>query len=74
VLRGSTEYPWYNASHEGTGCIYVDPQFVNNTSEPYNYHLQSGSSCAGTGKGGNDMGCWGNLAAGETIGLLGPED
>ncbi len=74
VLRGSTEYPWYNPAHEGVGCKYVDPEYVNNISEPYNYHLQTGSPCIGIGEDGEDMGCYGNLAMGETVGLLGPED
>jgi len=54
----------------GTGCISQDPKYVNNTTEPYDYHLDTGSPCLGTGKGGADMGVYGNLAAGEVIGLL----
>ena len=74
VLRGSTEYPWLNPTHEGIGCIYENPLYVENITEPYDYHLQPTSPCAGSGKGGEDMGCYGNLAYGEAVGLLGPED
>jgi len=74
VLRESTEYPWYNPAHEGVGCIYQDPLYVENTTEPYDYHLQSGSPCGGTGEDGEDMGCYGDLGPGEVVGLLGPED
>lgn len=73
ILRGTTEYPWGNPSHEGTGNIYLDPMFENNTTSPYNYHLQTGSPCEGAGSGGEDMGCYGNLGSGEVIGLLSPE-
>jgi hypothetical protein len=61
-------------SNEGMGCIYSDPKYVNNSSEPYDYHLASGSPCVGTGKGGADMGCYSGLDPDEVIGLLGPED
>jgi hypothetical protein len=54
--------------------MFVDPQYINNTTAPYNYNLQSGSPCEGTGKDGEDMGCYGNLTTGEVVGLLGPED
>jgi hypothetical protein len=59
---------------EGPNSINADPLYVNNTTEPYDYHLDTGSPCIGTGKNGEDMGCYGNLPAGETIvGLLTPE-
>ncbi len=58
----------------GVGCITQDPKFVNNTTAPYDYHLDTGSPCIDTGKSGEDMGCYGNLPAGETIvGLLTPK-
>jgi hypothetical protein len=68
---------WNNvlwSSGQGTGNISADPKYVNNTSAPYDYHLQSGSPCIGTGKGGEDMGCYGNLGPGEKVGLLTPEN
>ncbi len=57
----------------GVGCITQDPKFVNNTTAPYDYHLDTGSPCIDTGKNGEDMGCYGNLAAGEVVGLLTPK-
>jgi len=61
----------YGSAPAGPNSISADPQYVNNTSEPYDYHLATGSPCIGTGKGGVDMGCYGNLPAGETVvGLL----
>jgi len=46
-----------------------DPKFVNNTTAPYDYHLATGSPCIGTFSGA-DMGAYGNLASGQTVGLL----
>ena len=74
VKRGTANYPWDSAGSEGEGCIYDDPMYENNMTEPYDYHLQAGSPAEGTGKDGNDMGCYGNLADDEVVGLLGPED
>lgn len=59
---------------QGAGNISDDPKYVNNTSEPYDYHLAAGSPCIGTGRDGTDMGCYGDLGAGEKIGLLTSED
>ena len=63
----------YGFSGPGTGSISADPMFVNNTTDPYDYTLATGSPCIGTGKSGVDMGCYGNLPAGEVVGLLTPE-
>ena len=49
-----------------------DPMYVS-TTYPYDYHLKTGSPAIGAGKGGVDMGCWGNLTPGQTVGLLTPE-
>ena len=57
----------------GPNSISADPEYVNNTSEPYDYHLNAGSPCIGTGKNDWDMGCYGNLEPGEKVGLLTPE-
>jgi len=73
TLRGTVEWPWYNPAHEGVGCIYDAPDYVDSETEPYNYHLQSGSPCEGTGTDGEDMGCYGDLNSGEVIGLMSPE-
>ena len=74
TLEGDIEVPWYDPSNEGDGCTYLDPMFVDNEDAPYDYHLAPGSPCIGSGKDGEDMGCYGNLAYGDVIGLLGPED
>jgi len=64
----------YPSSLPGPNSISADPLFVNNTTEPYDYHLGTGSPCIDTGKAGVDMGCYGNLPAGETVvGLLTPK-
>ena len=64
----------YQGYVEGPNSINADPLYVNNTTSPYDYHLDTGSPCIGTGKNGEDMGCYGNLPAGETVvGLLTPE-
>ena len=69
----NVEYPW-TGFFIMTGNITADPRYVNNTTPPYNYNLSSGSPCAGTGQGGDDMGCYGNMGTGETIiGLITPE-
>ncbi len=60
------DYPWGGFT-DMTGNIEADPLYVNNTTVPYDYHLQDGSPCEGTGYNGVDMGCYGNLPAGETI-------
>jgi len=73
-LKGGNESPWANPADEGIGCLYEDPMYSNNTTEPYNYNLDTGSPCIGTGADSEDMGCWGGLNPGETIGLLSPED
>jgi hypothetical protein len=59
---------------QGTGNISANPMYENNTTEPYDYQLQTGSPCIGTGKDGEDMGCYGNLGPGEVVGLLTPEE
>ncbi|GAB4379734.1 MAG: hypothetical protein Kow0042_29400 [Calditrichia bacterium] len=38
----------------GTGCLNVDPQFVN--PHNHNFNLQTGSQCCGAGKLGYDLG------------------
>jgi hypothetical protein len=63
----------YPSAPPGPNCISSDPLYVNNTTAPYDYHLDTGSPCIGTGEGGVDMGCYGDLPAGETVGLLTPE-
>jgi len=63
----------YPSSGPGPNSISADPLFVNNTTAPYDYHLQTGSPCIGTGKAGVDMGCYGNLPEGEVVGLLTPK-
>jgi len=62
----NVQYPW-NGFSNLTGDITSDPLYVNNTTAPYDYHLQDSSPCKGTGSGGADMGCYGNMASGETI-------
>lgn len=56
VVGGTTGLYGGGAS-AGTGSISEDPQFV----DPNNgdYHLDAGSPCIGTGKDGEDMGCYG---------------
>jgi hypothetical protein len=57
-----------------TGNITSDPLYENNATAPYDYNLQSGSPCEDTGYNGVDMGCYGNMATGETIiGIITPE-
>jgi hypothetical protein len=63
----------YYPTPEGPNSINADPLYINNTTYPYDYQLGPGSPCIGTGMGGNDMGCYGNLAPGEVVGLLTPE-
>jgi hypothetical protein len=54
--------------------ITDDPLFVNNDddTEPYDYHLDTGSPCIGTGYGGQDMGVYGGSTPPDVIGLLSP--
>ncbi len=66
----ATRYYW---NVEGLNPIDEDPLYVNNTSAPYDYHLQSGSPGAATGRDGEDMGCYGGLEEGQVVGLLTPE-
>jgi len=74
LKNGSNDMPWgYGVGGTGVGNIAVNPMFVNNTTEPYDYHLAAGSPCIGAGKDGADMGVYGNLNPGEKIGLLSPE-
>jgi len=63
----------FQGATEGPNCMNVDPLYVNNTTAPYDYQLQSTSPVLGEGKLGVDMGCYGNLAAGDTVGLLTPQ-
>jgi hypothetical protein len=63
----------YGSAVAGPHSISANPLFVNNTTPPYDYHLDTGSPCIGTGKSGVDMGCYGNLPAGAVVGLLTPE-
>lgn len=65
-------YRYMNAP-EGPNSINADPLYVECDTEPYDYTLDTGSPCIGTGFSGNDMGCYGNLAAGQTVGLLTPK-
>jgi hypothetical protein len=67
------DYNW-SGSTNMTGNITADPEYENNTSAPYDYHLKDTSACKGAGYGGEDMGCYGNMASGETIiGIVSPE-
>jgi len=45
--------------------ISADPLFVENDNEPYDYTLDTGSPCIGTGKNSTEIGCYGDLATGE---------
>lgn len=63
----------YGYAFGGAGSISADPLFVENDTEPYDYTLDTGSPCIGTGKNSTDMGCYGDLATGEVIGLVTPE-
>jgi hypothetical protein len=73
LKNGTNDAPWgYGVGSTGVGNIAKDPMFVNNTTEPYDYHLATGSPCIGAGKDGKDMGVYGNLNPGEKIGLLTP--
>ena len=56
-LTGGTTYRYADSASEGTGGIDVNPMFMNPSS--YDYHLQTGSPCKGTGLNGDDMGCYG---------------
>jgi hypothetical protein len=66
-------YPWAGFTNM-TGNITADPEYENNTTPPYDYHLKSTSPCKGSGSGGADMGCYGNMGTGQTIiGIVTPQ-
>ncbi len=67
------DYLYWQSSTIGPNSISEDPQFENNITPPYDYTLTANSPCKGTGMDGEDMGCYGNLVAGEVVGLLTPE-
>ena len=56
-VSGGTSYRYYNLASEGTGSINSDPMFTNPGA--FDYTLQPGSPCEGTGLNGDDMGCYG---------------
>jgi len=60
------DYNWAGFT-DSTGNISADPEYVNNATEPYDYHLEDSSPCKGTGYSGVDMGCYGNMPTGQTI-------
>jgi len=66
-------YRYGGGAPEGPNSINADPLFVECDDEPYDYHLAAGSPCIGTGRNGEDMGCYGFLSPGQTVGLLTPE-
>jgi hypothetical protein len=65
----------YNFGYYGQTAteFSLDPLYENATTEPYDYTLQDTSPCLTGGAGGTEMGAYGELPAGETVGLLTPE-
>ena len=58
ILRGVNIPTRFDNVTEGGTCIDEDPLFLE---PPFDYHLQSGSPCEGTGSGSQDMGCYGGV-------------
>jgi hypothetical protein len=56
-LTGGTIARYAGSASEGANGIDSDPLFTDPAA--YDYTLQSGSPCAGTGMNGDDMGCYG---------------
>ena len=56
-VNGGTSGLYGGGAYADAGCISDDPLYVD--PDNFDYHLDSGSPCSGTGMSGEDMGCYG---------------